>query len=152
MIVSIDLGLKMRGKLPKNGQNGRTLAMNIWDPPSCEHSSLPYIMSSFLCLVSASRRETIRVSPLWSALTWLLSHDQAPADARRGCSLPVYCVHGVLQQPGCYAETCQEPRGAGLPPRLDHQQHLPVHLPHLSYLPKVLIEAALVWLFSFSVS
>lgn len=42
-------------------------------------------------------------------------------------------VPGVLQQPGRHAEAHQEPCNAGLPPRLEHQQHLPVHLPHMSH-------------------
>lgn len=41
-------------------------------------------------------------------------------------------VPGVLQQPGRHAETRQEPRRARLPPRLEHQQHLPVQLTHLT--------------------
>lgn len=112
--------------------------------------------SAPLCfLVPASRGETLRMSSLWSTLTGLLRHDQAPADSRRGSSLPVHCVLGVLQQPGHHAETHQKPCSAGLPPWLEHQQHLPVHLTHLSHtsqhsdlhLHKVLISVASVCAF-----
>uniref|UniRef100_A0A3Q1C3W0 BTB domain-containing protein n=1 Tax=Amphiprion ocellaris TaxID=80972 RepID=A0A3Q1C3W0_AMPOC len=81
---------------------------------------------------SSHRGEALRVSPLWPAFPGLFGHDQAPADSRRRGALPVHGLPGVLQQPGGHAETRQDPRGAGLPCRLEHRQHLPVHLPHLN--------------------
>lgn len=72
------------------------------------------------------------MSSLRSALAGLLSHDQAPSHSQWGLTLPVHGVPGVLQQPGRHAEAHQEPRGAGIPPWLDHQQHLPVQLTYLN--------------------
>lgn len=78
------------------------------------------------------RRKALRVSSLRSAFTGLLCHDQAPPYTQWGHTLPVHGVPGVLQQPGCHAEARQEPRGTGIPPRVDHQQHLPIQLQHLN--------------------
>lgn len=104
-----------------------------WSYFSNENTSLPpYFLCSF-CLLSVSRGETLWMSSLWSAFTGLLSHDQTPADSRWGRALSVYSLPGVLQQPGRHAETHQEPCSAGLPSWLEHQQHLPVHVPHLSH-------------------
>lgn len=103
-----------------------------------EHSSIVIYKLNFnsvtpiFALCPTCRWETLRVSPVRPAVTWLLGHDQAPADSRRRLSLPVHRLHGVLQQPGRHAETRQEPRRARLPPRLEHQQHLPVQLTHLT--------------------
>lgn len=93
--------------------------------------SLPSFLRPY-SLLCASRGETLWMSSLWSAFTGLLSHDQAPADSRWGCALSVHGLPGILQQPGCHAETHQEPRSTGFPRWLEHQQHLPVHIPHLS--------------------
>lgn len=71
-------------------------------------------------VLCSSRRETLRVSSLWSALAGLLGHDQAPPYSQWGLSLPVHGMPGVLQQPGLHAEAHKEPRGAGLPSRLEH--------------------------------
>lgn len=101
-------------------------SLNLFPPP------LSSFLSPLFLSLSASRRETLRVPPLWPTLTGLLSHDQAPADSRWVVALPVHGVPGVLQQPGRHAETHQEPHSAGFPPRLEHQQHLPVHLTRLS--------------------
>lgn len=101
-------------------------------PPHNLHNKSIHLQSSDHFELCSSRRETLRVSSLRSALAGLLSHDQAPSHSQWGLTLPVHAVPGVLQQPGRHAEAHQEPRGAGVPPWLDHQQHLPVQLTHLN--------------------
>lgn len=102
-------------------------------PVSCTLNPPPFchLQSSEHFDLCSSRRETLRVSSLRSALAGLLSHDQASPHSQWGLALPVHGVPGVLLQPGRHAETHQEPRGAGIPPWLDHQQHLPLQLTHL---------------------